>query len=182
MFTSCSAFSFISFFVVFFKGLEKAAPTPPLRTTTLIQTRAPQQLHTQELGFCRMQLATISNTCAKQKGNWWVRSRTKRVKRCAESRRDPGRWKEKGGSDHLAHRASHLDTLRSEKSHTFLKVPVTIVFFFCPRSGCLIHSPFFSPSVALYKYIFDHFENFKLLWFLADQLSPSGLISPHKSL
>lgn len=35
--------------------------------------------------------------------------------RCAESRRDRGRWKEEGGSDHLAHRASHLDTLRSEK-------------------------------------------------------------------
>lgn len=65
----------------------------------------------------------------------------RRVERCAENRRDPGRWKEKGGSDHLAHRASHLDTLRSEKSHRFLKVPVTI--FFCPRSGCLIHSPFF---------------------------------------
>lgn len=48
--------------------------------------------------------------------------------RCAESRRDPGRWKEKGGSDRLAHRASHLDTLRSEKSHRFLKVPVTIFF------------------------------------------------------
>lgn len=60
-------FSFNVFFFSSFLRLGKGCPLPPLRTTTLIQTRAPQQLHTQELGFCRMQLATISNTCAKQK-------------------------------------------------------------------------------------------------------------------
>lgn len=89
-----------------------------------------------------MQLATVSNACAKQKKTG--RSGAGHEgERCAESWRDPGRWKEKGGSDHLAHRASHPDTLRSEKSHRFLKVPVTIFFFCCPRSGCLLHSPFF---------------------------------------
>lgn len=116
----------IRFFL--FLRLGEGRPLPPLRTTTLIQTRAPQQLHTQELGFCRMQLATISNACAKQKRKLVSQELDTRVKRCAESQRDPGRWKEKGGSDHLAHRASHLDTLRSEKSHRFLYVPVTIFF------------------------------------------------------
>lgn len=41
---------------------------------------------------------------------------------------------------------------------------------------------FVGSSVAFYKYIFDCFENVKLLWFSADRLSPSWLISPHKSL
>lgn len=77
--------------------------------------------------------------------------------RCAESRRDPGWWKEKGGSDHLAHRASHLDTLRSEKitqvslcfSHNIFFVLEVVVFYVVL---------FFSSSVALYKYIFDRWK------------------------
>lgn len=113
-------FIWFFFFFFFFLRLGEGCPLPPLRTTTLIQTRAPQQLHTQELGFCRMQLATISNACAKQIRKLVKSGAGHKGERCAESRRDPGRWKEKGGSDHLAHRASHLDTLRSEKSHRFL--------------------------------------------------------------
>lgn len=126
MLTSCPALKF-SFFSSFFWGLEKGRPLPPLRTTTLIQTRAPQQLHTQELGFCRMQLATISNACAKQKENWQVRSRTRGWTVCREPER-PAAMERERGWDHVAHKASHLDTLRSEKSHRFLKVPVTIFF------------------------------------------------------
>lgn len=128
LFCSCSALSDFFFFFPFFLRLGEGRPLPPLRTTTLIQTRAPQQLHTQELGFCRMQLATISNACAKQKNKTGKSGAGHKGERCAESWRDPGRWKEEGGSDHLAHTASHLDTLRSEKSHRFLKVPVTIFF------------------------------------------------------
>lgn len=117
------------FFFFFFLRLGEGRPLPPLRTTTLIQTRAPQQLHTQELGF--LPYATsyhLQRLCKTEKKT--VKSGAgHKGERCAESRRDPGRWKEEGGSDHLAHRAPHLDTLRSEKSHRFLKVPVTIIFF-----------------------------------------------------
>lgn len=179
MLASCSALS--HFFFIFFWGFGEGCPLPPLRTTTLIQTRAPQQLHTQELGFCRMQLATISNACAKQKRNWLSQEPDKRangVPRAGETR-DDGKRKE----DQITSPTEPLfSTHWGQKNHTgFLKFQSQ--YFFCPRSGYLVHSPFFvSSSVALYKYIFDHFENFKLLWFLADQLSPSHLISPHKSL
>lgn len=78
--------------------------------------------------LCKTEKKTAKSG-ARHKGEW-----------CAESRRDPGRWKEKGGWDHLAHRASHLDTLRSEKSHRFLKVPVTFV---CAKSVAFYIVPFF---------------------------------------
>ncbi|KAG7473027.1 hypothetical protein JOB18_044730 [Solea senegalensis] len=113
---SCSAlsdFSFLFFFFFSFLRLGEGRPLPPLRTTTLIQTRAPRQLHTEELGFCCMQLATISNGCAKQKETGQEPdTKVNGVPRAGETR---GRWKEKGGSDHVALRASQLDTLRSEK-------------------------------------------------------------------
>lgn len=67
LFLLCFIRFFLFFFFFPFLRFGEGRPLPPLRTTTLIQTRAPQQLHTQELGFCRMQLATISNACAKQK-------------------------------------------------------------------------------------------------------------------
>lgn len=97
---SCSALSdfFIRlfFFLFLFLRLGEGRPLPPLRTTTLIQTRAPQQLHTQELGFCRMQLATISNACAKQKRKLLSQepdTRVNGVPRAGETR-DDGKRKE----------------------------------------------------------------------------------------
>ncbi|KAL7370635.1 hypothetical protein ABVT39_006410 [Epinephelus coioides] len=78
------------------RQLGEGRPLPPLRTTTLIQTRAPQQLHTQELGFCRMQLATVSNACAKQKRKLASQepdTRVNGVPRAGETR-DDGKRKE----------------------------------------------------------------------------------------
>lgn len=181
LFCSCSALS--DFFFLFFSlRLGEGCPLPPLRTTTLIQTRAPQQLHTQELGFCRMQLATISNACAKQIRKLVSQepdTRVNGVPRAGETR-DDGKRKE----DQITSPTEPLTSTHwGQKNHTgFFKFQSQYIFF-CPRSGCLLHSPFsVSSSVALYKYIFDRFENFKLLWFLADRRNPSWLISPHKSL
>lgn len=86
---------FIRFFFLFLR-LGEGRPLPPLRTTTLIQTRAPHQLHTEELGFCRMQLATISNACAKQKRELLSRepdTKVSGVPRAGETR-DDGKRKE----------------------------------------------------------------------------------------
>lgn len=184
LFCFCSAFRFFSIFFSFFLRLGEGRPLPPLRTTTLIQTRASQQLHAQELGFCHMQLATISNACAKQKGKLLSQepdTRVNGVPRAGETR-DDGKRKE----DQITSPTEPLTSTHwGQKNHTgFLKFQSQYFFFLCPRSGFLLHSPFFfvSSSVALYKYIFDRFENFKLLWFLADRLSPSCSISPHKSL
>lgn len=99
---------------------------------------------------------------------------------CREPER-PGMMK--GGSDHLAHRACHLDTLRSEKSHMLLKVQVTIFFFFVLEVVVLYIVLCLSvPQWHFINTFLTIFENFKLLWFLADQLSPCHLISSHKSL
>lgn len=145
--TSCSVpavlkiFSFFfSFF--FFLRLGEGRPLPPLRTTTLIQTRAPQQLHTQELGFCRMQLATISNACAKQKRKLVSQepdTRVNGVPRAGETR-DDGKRKE----DRITSPTEPLTSTHwGQKNHTgFLKFQSQ--YFFCPRSGCLLHSPFLS--------------------------------------
>lgn len=173
----CQIFFFNFFFLFFFEAWRRLPPATTEDNYTNTDKSASTVTHS-NVGvlpyatsynlqrLCKTEKKTAKSG-ARHKGEW-----------CAESRRDPGRWKEKGGSDHLAHRASHLDTLRSEKSHRFLKVPVTFV---CAKSVVFYIVPLFfvSSSVALYKYIFDRFENFKLLWFLADRHSPSFLISPH---
>lgn len=130
MLTSCSALSDFFFLFSFFFFLRLWRRPPPAATednytntdksaSTVTHSRVgvlpyATSYHLQRL--CKTEKKLVKSG-AGQKGE-----------RCAESRRDPGRWKEKGGSDHLAHRASLLDTLRSEKSHRFLKVPVTIFF------------------------------------------------------
>lgn len=128
LFLLCFIRYFLFFSSFFFLRLGEGRPLPPLRTTTLIQTRAPQQLHTQELGFLPYATSYHLQRLCKTEKKTGRSGAGHEGERCAESWRDPGRWKEKGGSDHLAHRASHPDTLRSEKSHRFLKVPVTIFF------------------------------------------------------
>lgn len=95
--------------------------------------------------------------------------------------RDSGRRKEDGGSDHLVRRASHPDTLRSEISHRFRKFQsqyfhlAEMVVFLIVR---FFLSHFLSGTLTILKI-------FKLLWFLADRLSPSCFFffpPPHKSL
>lgn len=88
LFCSCLSDFFFNFFFFLFLRLGEGRPLPPLRTTTLIQTRAPRQLHTQELVFCRMQLATVSNACAKQKRSQEPDTRVNGVPRAGETRDD----------------------------------------------------------------------------------------------
>ncbi|TNN65194.1 hypothetical protein EYF80_024601 [Liparis tanakae] len=88
-------------------GLEKAPPLPPLRTTTLIQTRAPQQL-----GFLLYATSYHLQRLCKTEKKTGKSGAGHEGERCAEDRRDPGRRREEGGSRRLAHGASHLDTLR----------------------------------------------------------------------
>lgn len=131
-FCSCSALSAAFFFFSSFLRLGEGRPLPPLRTTTLIQTRAPQQLHTQELGFCSMQLATISNPCAKQKGkvvSQELDTRVNGVPRAGETR-DDGKRKE----DQITSPTEPLTpTHWGQKNHTgFLKFQ-SHHFFFVPE-------------------------------------------------
>lgn len=81
-------------------------------------------------GFCRMQLATISNACAKQK-NWYVRSRTKKgvngVPRAGETRDD-----EKRKEDRITSPTEPLTSTHwGQKNHTCcLKFKSQYFFFF----------------------------------------------------
>lgn len=143
MLASCSALSdFFSFFFLFLRLWRRLPPAATEDNYTNTDKSASTVTHSRVGVLPYATSYHLQRLCKTEKK--LVKSGAgQKGERCAESRRDPGRWKEKGGSDHLAHRASLLDTLRSEKSHRFLKVPVTI-FFFCPRSGCLVHSPFLS--------------------------------------
>lgn len=52
-------------FLFFFEAWRRTPPTATEDNYTNTDKSA-SQLQTQELGFCSLQLATISNTCAKQ--------------------------------------------------------------------------------------------------------------------
>lgn len=125
---------FLFLFFFSFIRLGEGCPLPPLRITTLIQTRAPQQIQTEEeLGGGEFLPYTTSyhlQRLCKTKGGNWSGARHK-GERCVESRG--------GDSGRMERGVPHLDTLRSENS---VEVPVTIIFmFFCLRSCRLLHSP-----------------------------------------
>jgi len=132
---------FLLFF--FFLRLGEGPPPPPLRTTTLIQTRAPQQL-----GFCCMQLATISNACAKQKIKLVSRepdTRANGVPRPGETR-DDGKRKE----DRITSPTEPLTSTHwGQKNH----VKFQSQYFFCPRSGRLFRR-FLSGILQIHFWLF----------------------------
>lgn len=90
-----------------------------------------------------MQLATVSNACAKQKRKLVGQepdTRANGVPRAGETR-DDGKRKE----DQITSPTEPLTpTHWGQKNHTgFLKFQSQYFFCCCPRSGCLLHSPFF---------------------------------------
>lgn len=108
LFCSCSALSDFLFFP-FFEAWRRLPPAATEDNYTNTDKSASTVTHSR-IGvlpyatsynlqrLCKTEKKT-ARSGARHKGEW-----------CAESRRDSGRWKEKGGSGHLAHRASPRHT------------------------------------------------------------------------
>lgn len=128
LFCSCTALSDFFFYFLFFEAWRRPPPAATEDNYTNTDKSASTVTHSR-VGVLPYATSYHLQRLCKTEKKTGKSGAGHKGERCAESWRDPGRWKEKGGSDHLTHRASHLDTLRSEKSHRFLKVPVTIFFF-----------------------------------------------------
>lgn len=124
---SCSALSDFFFYFLFFEAWRRPPPAATEDNYTNTDKSASTVTHSR-VGVLPYATSYHLQRLCKTEKKTGKSGAGHKGERCAESWRDPGRWKEKRGSDRLAQRASHLDTLRSEKSHRFLKVPVTIFF------------------------------------------------------
>lgn len=130
-FMSCDAHVLLcstsSDFVFFLEGWRGPPPAATEDNYTNEDKSASTVTHSRVGVFCRMQLAFLSNACAKTETKTGESGAGHTGERCAESCR---RLRERGGTGStFAGRVSQLDKLRSEII-TLVKVPVTIVFFF----------------------------------------------------